>query len=97
MTDARDFDLVVIRADGLAGLRHIAEPDGGAERMRIHAGAHEPDNGVAAPDGFVVIQQGLRRLELELHQALTHSGLPLLDERLAPDEAAGLVELDRKA
>src|ERR1700722_11984145 len=101
MARAGDLDLVVIRADvtdgGAVRGRHVAQAHGGSQRMAVHAGANETDDRVALPNGLVVVQQGFRVRELELHQSLAASGLPLPQQRLAADEAAGFVPFDREA
>src|ERR1700730_3480265 len=63
----------------------------------VHAGANETDDGIALPNGLVVVQEGFRVRELELHQSLAASGMPLPQQRLAADEAAGFVPFDREA
>ena len=65
--------------------------------MRVHGRANVPDQRVALPDRFVVVQQGLRGFELELHQALGAPGRLLAQQRLTADEAAGFVPLDRES
>src|ERR1700722_16347577 len=81
MAHAGDLDLIIIHADvadgGAVRGAHVAQAHGGAQRMAIHAGADEADDRIALPNGLVVVQQGFGVLELELHQSLAASGLPL--------------------
>src|ERR1700722_838155 len=101
MAHAGDLDLVIIRTDvddgGAIRGRHVAQAHGGPQRMAVHAGANETDDGIALPNGLVVVQEGFRVRELELHQSLAASGMPLPQQRLAADEAAGFVPFDREA
>src|SRR5580692_11918748 len=69
MAHAGDLDLIIIRPDvtdeGAVRGRHVAQAHGGSQRMAVHAGANEPDEGIALPNGLVVVQQGFRVRELE--------------------------------
>src|SRR5450631_4404019 len=65
--------------------------------MRIHSGTNEPDDRATLPDGLIVIQHGIGRLELELHQPLEAPGVSLPKQRLAADEAPRFVPPDREA
>jgi hypothetical protein len=98
---ARNLDLVIVGADradhAAVGRIDIAQPARCAERAGVHTRADIAGDACPLPDRFVMIKQGLGRFQQELDEALLEATFLLAEQRVAPDEAAGFVQLDRKA
>ena len=98
---AGDDDLEVAVLDELAGdavgVLDVAEPHRSAERVAVRARADVADHVPAEQDRLLSVEQRLGIGQQELHQATRVRALLVLgEERVAADEAAGLVEVDRE-
>ena len=83
-----------LRPRGIGLTTEVGHSECAADRVPVHARRDPADQSTVPEDRLVVVQEWLRVVEAELHEATGEAGLALCDQCLAADEAAGLVPRD---
>ena len=71
---------------------HVSQSDRTPQGMTVHTRGDVADNLIVSPDRFIVIQQWIRIIEQELHQAFFKTSFTLAQQRLTADKSACFVE-----